>query len=143
MADRWHVIEAEILPRDLDELVVMRDRLIERGYSRAMVAGCLEFLVGKAKGREVPMSPQSRAQYRKMLAALASNGGRPPDETGAASLVLLAAVAGVIGTVAAASTGHPAGLAALAPIIHDSVNPEDELAARRNCCWEPPALLAA
>lgn len=146
MADRWHVIEQDLLPDDPKQrwaaIVEIRTRLLAAGHSRAKVAGCVDFLLGKAHGDEVPMPPASKSTYRKMLAALAGVPDRPPDETGSASVVALAAVAGVLGTMAAI-VGHTGGLLALAPIIQDSVNPEDELSEFSNYCCEPPLLLAA
>jgi hypothetical protein len=143
MADRWHVIENELLPlRSIDKLGDYRLRLLEMGYSRPQVAGCLEFLLGKARGEDVKMSSASRSTYRKMLTALIGAPGAPPDETGRVGIVALAAIAGVLGTVAVLA-GHAGGLVAAAPIIQDSVNVEDEVAEPGNCCWEPPVLLAA
>jgi hypothetical protein len=115
--DRWNVIETDMLPKDMDELATIRARLLELGYSRAKVAGCLDFLLGKAQGDEAPMGTSSKSTYRKMLAALRSTPQTgPPDATGAASIVALAAVAGIVGTVAAAA-GHLHLLDAVAPII--------------------------
>jgi hypothetical protein len=141
--DRWNTIEKEMLPRDLEELATMRARLLELGFSRAKVAGCLEFLLGKARGEEVAMATNSKSTYRKMLAALAGAPDRPPDQSGFGSVALLAAVAGVLGTVGTIVVGHPHLAVAAAPIIPDSVNDQDEVAEPGNCCWEPPVLLAA
>lgn len=127
-----------MLPRNLAELATYRRRLLELGFSRAKVAGCLDFLLD-------PTAPDSRSKstYRKMLVALRgrSDPDGPAGETGGAGIVTLAAVAGVLGTMVAAA-GRP-HLLAVAPIIQDAVNPEDEPDELLNYCCEPPLLLAA
>jgi hypothetical protein len=146
-ANRWHPPEKEMeLPSDLAGLASLRVQLLDLGYSRSKVAGCLEWVLGKVRGQDFPLNPVSKSTYRKMLVAVYGTSrdpdGQDPDETGGASVAALAAVTGILGT-AAAIASHPAALLGLAPIIPDSVNDEDELAEPGNCCWEPPLLLAA
>lgn len=134
------------LPSDLAELASLRVQLLDLGYSRSKVAGCLEWVLGKIRGQELPMPAGSKSAYRKMLvAAYGGNGprGEGPDETGSAPIAALAAVTGIVGVVAAAASGHPAALLAAAPIIPDSVNDEIEALEGSEYRWEPTALLAA
>jgi hypothetical protein len=110
LADRWHVIENEMLPETLEDLRDLRARLLERGYSRALVAGCLEFVLAKAESVHTPLNPGSASQYRKMLASVRAR----EREVGAARM-------GLVGTVAALGL-----VAALwgPPIMPATVNPQ-------------------
>lgn len=67
--------EQHFLPlASLAELGELRRRLLERGYSRSKVAGCLDFLVAIEHGAELP-EPSIRTQYRKMLHELVVGDG--------------------------------------------------------------------
>lgn len=100
MADRWHVIEDEMLPESLEDLLHLRARLLERGYSRALVAGCLEFLMAKANNVQASISPPTKSQYRKMLASLRE----PAREAGRVRTALVATVAAVLMTALTATS---------------------------------------
>lgn len=144
MASRWHLIEERLLPiESVDQLAEYRRRLLSR-YTRPQVAGCLEFLLGKARGEEVEMSPNSKSTYRKMLASLVADHDRPPgNEQGIANVTMLATVAGVVGAAMVAISGHaPLAMAVIADNL-GSGKPEEELPEAPYWCWEPPALLAA
>ena len=124
MADRWHVIEDEMFPEDLEDLTGLRDQLLARGYTRASVAGCIDFVLGKARGKEVNMPPSSKSKYRKMLASVAV-GDEPPPEAGYVPIELLPLGALVMGLAAAVMT-HQSHLSALLPAVGDITGPEGE-----------------
>lgn len=148
MADRWHLIEDDLLPTSLDELATLRARLLACGFSRPKVAGCIEFVLGKARGEEAEMGPSTRSTYRKMLAAAFRDRPSLPPDSGIVAMPMLL-IAG-IGTALVAGLGSGHGgrilqelLEVSAPIIQDSVNVEDELLEEPPYCCEPPLLLAA
>jgi hypothetical protein len=55
-------------------LVELRRALLGAGYSRAMVDGCIGFVMGERTGDGVVRSSSLRAKYRRMLAAVTSPG---------------------------------------------------------------------
>ena len=60
----------------LDQLVELRAQLLDLGYNRAKVAGCLDFLLGH--WTDTQATPVNfRPEYRKMLRAVLANRGVP------------------------------------------------------------------
>ena len=51
-------------------LVELRRALLDMGYSRALVDGCIGFVMGERTGQGVVTSPSRRSAYRKMLLAV-------------------------------------------------------------------------
>ena len=63
----------------VDKLVELRELLMAAGHSRAKVAGCIEFVIGRTQGDD-RTNDASRAEYRRMLSELLEVGpnGEPP-----------------------------------------------------------------
>lgn len=125
--DRWRPAEkVEWVPRDLRELRFARRFLLEKGYTRAKVAGFLEFVLN-LQDPLVQINTASRADYRKMLVALSEvPTGNPGPATSAhdAGSAIIAAVVGTATVMLTALATRRPELLALPPIIHDPVNPQ-------------------
>jgi hypothetical protein len=72
--NRLPLPELLFLPSSLDDLVELRRSLAAAGYSRAKVAGCIEFVMGRAEG-DGRTDSASAAEYRRMLAGLLASVG--------------------------------------------------------------------
>lgn len=74
--NRLPLPELLFLPESLDDLVQLREALRAAGHSRAKVAGCIEFVMGRAgAGGTDRTNTESAAEYRRMLAALLESVG--------------------------------------------------------------------
>jgi hypothetical protein len=62
---------------DGDYLELRRRLKLTGLYSRATIAGCVDFVIGMAEG-ETTVDPVSRAKYRKILRAELERTGPPP-----------------------------------------------------------------
>lgn len=70
--------EARFLPRSIEDLVELQDRLVAAGHSPAVASGIASWLARKAIGEDDATSHQTRARYRKILAELEVVDPGPP-----------------------------------------------------------------
>ncbi len=118
------MIEGDFLPKTVEDLVVLRTRIVEAVQSGAIdevkpsaadsvANGITGWLVAKASGQTDTLGPSTRAKYRKVLEVVRRDGGR--RDRGSATLAAVT----VIGTLASlAASGRPGVALALAPIIY-------------------------
>lgn len=69
--------ELDVEPATIDDLADLRSQLLELGFTRAQVAGCIDFVIAASNGERINRA--SAGRYRKMLAAVENE---PPPGRG-------------------------------------------------------------
>lgn len=62
--------EAGWLPRNLDDALEVRRRVLDAGHSASVASGLMAWLIAKAAGQEDSTAGPTRWRYRKILAEL-------------------------------------------------------------------------
>lgn len=70
--------EADYLPETVEDLVDLRQLVIEAGHSAPVANGLVGWLLSKAAGEADTTSSRTRSTYRKILAELEPIGGPGP-----------------------------------------------------------------
>jgi hypothetical protein len=99
--------EAAFLPSSLEELEVVRQRLLDHGISPAVTGGIVAWLLAKAHGADDPTNGATRTRYRKILADIGVPIGTGP-ESGRARRAVMPAVTGA-GAAVALVPSRPTG----------------------------------
>lgn len=117
--------EEDWAPNTLEDLIDLRHKVIAADIAPRTADRLIAWVLTKAAGEPDQTSPNTRSNYRKILATLPGPGPSSPDRTkssqdrGSAQLALVGASSIAAGTVLL--TNSAAGLAAsalLAPIMH-------------------------
>lgn len=109
-------IEAHFLPETVDDLVELRQAILEAGHSESVAHGIVGWVVGKGAGETDALGSRTRSTYRKILAELVEQhpdgptGRQRRDQAGFAHLRHL------LGLGAASAA---AAYALATPIIHE------------------------